>query len=148
VVGWDAMDESLSGLLVELSDGPLIAYNGSHPIPRQRFTIAHELGHHLMEHINEFHVDLSVREEAEAAPNYSREMEREANSFAASLLMPPRWVKDAVRSDRSLEEMASLFQVSDLAFGYRLMALDRPHPSNGVEDLWLPSGRGEHGGAD
>lgn len=120
---WEAMPNSVSGLLVEFEGGPVIVGNAGHPIERQRFTIAHELGHHLLRHIREFHVDLSSSEEAAAAPGYDRDNEKEANQFAAELLMPTKWVKEATREESDVDALAEIFQVSDIAMGYRMLNL-------------------------
>lgn len=56
----------------------MIAYNDSHPASRQRFTIAHELGHIVLDH------DASMATDDEAAA----QMERDADAFASALLMP------------------------------------------------------------
>ena len=125
VIGWRTMDDSLAGLLVELEDGPLIAFNSTHPFERQRFTIAHELGHLLLGHLDTFHVDLTTQESEGEHPGYDSAHEKAANSFAANLLMPEPWVRE-LASPVELAEAAQRFQVSTLALGYRLMALDLP----------------------
>ena len=129
VVGWDTAEEAVSGLLVELEDGPLIAYNADHPSGRTRFTIAHELGHLLLDHLDSFHVDLTVREGAEGRPGYDPSKEKAANEFAAELLMPEPWVRERLshEPDVPLKLVANeVFEVSELAFGYRLMNLGIP----------------------
>ncbi len=123
VIGWEGLVDSISGLLVEFAEGPLIVFNLGHPVGRQRFTIAHELCHHLLKHIEQFHVDLAVREEAGSGHDYDRGSEKEANRFAAELLMPEDWVKTHAREITDIESLAKAFAVSDLAMGYRLMGL-------------------------
>lgn len=54
--------------------------------PRQRFTIAHELGHWVL-HVKSSGAQFEVCRGKEAT-----RVEQEANSFAACLLMPRRWV--------------------------------------------------------
>jgi hypothetical protein len=59
------------------------------PLPRRRFTAAHELGHFLMhrEGMGRFRADTDeTLREADGGAN--DQMEREANRFAADLLMP------------------------------------------------------------
>jgi Zn-dependent peptidase ImmA (M78 family) len=113
----------MSGILVALEDAPLIAYNGSHPTGRQRFTIAHELGHLVLGHLDELHVDVSAREGSDERPGYDSAQEKAANEFAANLLMPAPWVKARASAGEPPDHMAGLFQVSDLALGYRFMSL-------------------------
>jgi Zn-dependent peptidase ImmA (M78 family) len=51
-------------------------------------------------------------------------MEREADAFAAELLMPEDQVRAAIRNgNRSLNDLASEFGVSSLAMKYRLQGL-------------------------
>lgn len=124
VLAWDTSEEAVSGLLIQLEDGPLIAYNANHPPGRRRFTVAHELGHLLLDHLDSFHVDLTVREGAEGRPGYNPAKEKEANAFAAELLMPSDWVRSHVVTDAPIKAIANaIFEVSELAFGYRLMSL-------------------------
>lgn len=124
------MDGAISGILVLLDDGPVIAFNGSHPAERQRFTVAHELGHLLLGHLKTFHVDLSAPIDSHKRPGYSRSHERGANEFAANLLMPEAWVRERIDGE-PLEVLASrTFEVSELAFGYRLMNLGIKPPLN------------------
>lgn len=52
------------------------------PLPRRRFTAAHELGHAIL-HGGRIHVDEKID-----AANIDDPQEREANQFAAELLMP------------------------------------------------------------
>ena len=51
--------DALSGLVIEAEDGAIIAVNRNHVETRQRFSIAHELGHHLLGHTDRFHLDLT-----------------------------------------------------------------------------------------
>lgn len=68
---------------------PQILINNSTPEVRQNFTLAHELGHviipwhtgTIVSHIDEFDSDVEYRE-----------METEANKFAAELLVPTSWL--------------------------------------------------------
>lgn len=78
---------------------------------RQRFTIAHELGHILLGHVGEY--DLVNRE-----PNSKdNPIEQAANVFASRLLAPAcvLWAMDA----KTPEEIANLCRISKQAAGYR-----------------------------
>jgi Zn-dependent peptidase ImmA (M78 family) len=78
----------LSGVLIELDDEPMIGYHRWQSAGRQRFTIAHELGHHLLQRHDKFHLDLAVTESAEGhSPLSDWRLEREANDFAAYILI-------------------------------------------------------------
>ena len=96
------------------------ATNGDVPIRRQRFTIAHELGHWICH----------AHAAEEAAPAYcrsrdlsqdaDRDLEREANVFGAELLMPEDAVRDAWDALLHAGRLAERFGVSSLAAHWRL----------------------------
>lgn len=100
--------------------GPLITYNPLEIPVRQRFTIAHELGHHVLAHGAR---DRDTPENFTMGSNDPEEVE--ANRFAAELLMPAKFVKALVEVQkvRSLRQLARLFDVSTAAMGYRLRNL-------------------------
>jgi len=118
-------DEGLSGLLIELDDGPVIGVESDQYGPRARFTVAHELGHHLLRHHNRFHVDLATlpSEGSGEGRLYDGRLEREANDFAANLLMPATLVRMRFAVTPSARALAGQFDVSRLAMGYRLVNL-------------------------
>jgi hypothetical protein len=121
---WDLGDTS--GLL--LPADRLIVLNAAEgatgrndpPLRRHRFTIAHELGHWICH----------AHERAEAAPVYCRQsdlarnadraLEREANVFAAELLMPRTNVCDAWKETPDVGACAARFDVSPTAMQWRL----------------------------
>ena len=113
------LPEAVSGLLIELAHGALIAVNKVHVTTRQRFTIAHELGHHLLAHTERFHLNLGDGTPAE----YNYRLERAANEFAADLLMPRPLVTKAFQENPTTSSLAGIFEVSDIAMGYRLVNL-------------------------
>ncbi len=107
-----------------------VLINSDKPRVRRRFTIAHELGHLALGHLHggEMVVDETVRGRSPR--------EREANAFAAGLLMPEAGVIGGwQRLQRRLGERASpidwivwlaaSFGVSDQAAAYRLVNLGR-----------------------
>jgi Zn-dependent peptidase ImmA (M78 family) len=99
---------------------PLITYNYSEPLVRQRFTIAHEIGHHV-------HGDLNAPRDSSVQFSARSHDPKEvaANRFAAALLMPAALVKHAVYKDSitDLRELAKKFGVSTAAMEFRLKAL-------------------------
>lgn len=121
------LDEGVSGWIEKKSEGIyLIVINKLHAITRQRFTAAHELGHYI------YHRDLlgrgvgdtrAYRTEGTPFPNeFIRPInERQANSFAANLLMPARAIR--LLQDRGVttpEALAARLQVSVQAMRLRL----------------------------
>ena len=84
-----------SGRIGWTSSGLRIALNENEGRRRQRFTLAHELAHHLI-----FGID-----EGEAR-TYSREEERRCDRFATALLMPTQAFAEALK-ERASHSLAS-----------------------------------------
>jgi hypothetical protein len=92
------------------------------PAPRRRFTVAHEIGHHLLH--SDGKAVLCRPADVETAQASERAREREANRFAAELLMPEAMVREAAdRDGPDPIALAPAFGVSDVAMGYRLVTL-------------------------
>jgi len=112
-----------SGMYMRLLDQPFIYVNGEHPRNRQAFTMAHELYHHYEARRGAW----SGRPmfDAEPRPETWPEIheERQANRFAAALLMPDCAVKDMVSAELSPAQMARRFGVSVEAMDIRLQKL-------------------------
>lgn len=86
---------------------------------RQNFTIAHELGHYVLHrelfenHPEEYQVLMRRPLGASEDP-----LEKEANSFAANLLVPKTMLRKYMNF-ASVEELSNLFNVSADVIGYR-----------------------------
>lgn len=108
--------------MIELKNGrPVITYNSSDATVRQRFTIAHEIGHYALGHLGGG--TTKFRDPASHFSSSTHKVEeREANRFAANLLMPAAAVKFAVerRNIHNIDALADLFGVSQVAMKYRL----------------------------
>lgn len=85
---------------------------------RKRYTLAHELGHYELhlDHGRRHRSDALHRADSSALPS----LERQANSFAADLLMPRDVVIDLWQKGQTVETLASQFQVSRAAMRWRL----------------------------
>jgi Zn-dependent peptidase ImmA (M78 family) len=135
----DEVDDDLSGFLVREKKGAkrsIIGANKSHHPHRQRFTIAHELGHFLLHEGETVHLDdyrqaftISLRNSQSAKGDNNDE--REANLFAAELLMPYRFLThdlkdvnlDLLDDSELLEKLARKYKVSVQALTFRLSNL-------------------------
>lgn len=115
-------DSSVAGVFLKREfNKPTILVNSNDPSFRQRFTIAHELGHFFL-HSDKEH-DVFYRKQTFNLNDQNPSEEIEANKFAAALLMPEDQVRLFWRGDKSFFELARLFDVSELAFQYRLKNL-------------------------
>ena len=125
--------DDLSGVLMREDGHAIIALNKSHHKLRQRFTIAHELGHFALNHQGEMFVDHKVLNKRDGRSKIAIDpQEIEANAFAAALLMPESMVLEAVidiadndtpeRGDL-IKKLAKAFEVSVQAMEFRLINL-------------------------
>ncbi|HHJ4200033.1 ImmA/IrrE family metallo-endopeptidase [Aeromonas veronii] len=122
-----AMDDDISGEIECRKNGRFaINVNKDHHPNRQRFTIAHELGHFIHHRsligdgINDNKLYRSTNQGKYFNQNITLGHEKEANTFAASLLMPREVVIECRRKGMSIKEMADYFRVSQAAMSYRL----------------------------
>ncbi len=128
----------ISGLLYRDPDADgeriVIGVNDDDASVRQRFTIAHELGHLRLNHDEQLFVDHDLRVNLRAPKLHSHGGvdERQANWFAAAVLMPEGMVHRIATelsegrrpSDETLISLvAERFAVSRQAMGYRLLNL-------------------------
>lgn len=144
VVVREQMPNDISGMLVPLPSNAraadwAIVVNAAHAPVRQRFTIAHELGHILLHRFTTPHADgrFRVRFRDEESSKGSLNEEIEANQFAAELLMPEQFVRqcaarlnfdladDAADEEavRRVGQLAKRFEVSVQALSFRLVNL-------------------------
>lgn len=107
----------------------VIGYNQDEHENRQRFTIAHELAHHLLGHVGAEGSLLDTP--AHFSSNVSNDIEAEANAVALQLLMPQNAVRLLIErcGVTSAIDLANAFQVSEAAMVRRLrdMKLIRDH---------------------
>lgn len=105
VIHCDFEGLSVDGVTLHTPGTPsCIFLNRNQPGDRQRFTLAHELGHIIMHHVP------------------SPTMEKEANAFASALLMPSGDVRPYLTGRFTLQRLASLkptWRVSMAALLYR-----------------------------
>ncbi len=115
--------DNYSGEIFIEGDVKSIGVNKNHSWTRQRFTIAHELGHYLNGH-EYFDEDGKVLSDNEFDFNNPIHMqEKEANQFASELLMPDEMLKkmlDEVSLD--ILVLTKKFQVSSQALWIKLIA--------------------------
>ncbi len=113
-----------------------IGYNNQHSEHRYRFTIAHEMGHFVLHRNNsKLFIEkmqrpgdrIMFRDNASSTGEYLKD--REANSFAAALLMPWKKVEELAAkynteiADELIFSFAQDFNVSKQAMQIRLTNL-------------------------
>lgn len=97
-------------------------YNDTESLQRQRFTIAHEIGHFALGHMQGHALFRDPTEVFTGRVHSPQEVE--ANQFAAALLMPEKMVKALIGSGvNTLRSLATRFEVSESAMRWRLVNL-------------------------
>jgi Zn-dependent peptidase ImmA (M78 family) len=130
------LGEDVSGLLISKGGSTVIAVQETDSLSRQRFTIAHEIGHFHLRHQFEPGEHVHVDRGHLITPRNSRSStggdlkEIEANQFAACLLMPSSLLSGTVKAlrveplcDDHVTHLASEFEVSEQAMTIRLSTL-------------------------
>jgi len=116
--------EGIDGAIIEIENKPAIAYlNIAKPIPRQRFTLAHELGHIFLKHSTRDLYDAEeVREIGEELTDQSKPpREKEADAFASELLVPHDKLKKYEADIKDIDKLAAIFHVSKQAMTIAVM---------------------------
>ena len=143
LVLYESMEDEISGMLIPLKEPKLgkdwvILVNKDHSKTRQRFTLAHELGHLVLHGYTTPHADrgykLRYRNASSATGSVLEEVE--ANQFAAELLMPEKALlkriegqgfeyvsQDEDEDDPKLAKLARDLKVSRQALMIRLSDL-------------------------
>lgn len=107
-----SLTDKISGLLVVCGDvdkeSMTIGFNADKPWCHRRFTIAHEIGHIMMNHT------------CSGNTNDKSHNETEANNFAAELLIPTKLIKEDFKKFQNIPELSKLYRVSGEAMAIKL----------------------------
>lgn len=122
-----APSKKFSGLLYRKDDTAFMAISNSESPARQRFTIAHELGHFFIHPSKDTFIDFRDNKK-----NIARGIkEIQANQFAAALLMPKKFMEKEVKNiketgftEETIKFLANKYQVSEEAMNFRLINLN------------------------
>jgi len=125
------LGDDISGMLVTKTGTTTICVAKDHHPNRQRFTIAHEIGHHVLRHLfagEHVHVDRVIMRNSRSSEG-TDVREIEANQFASCLLMPEHMVQHHIPALKSqdiedvVRQLAKQFKVSEQAMAFRLSTL-------------------------
>lgn len=115
--------DNISGYIEKKDDKFIIAVNSLQSPLRQRFTLAHELGHYIL-HRNNLegqHQDIALFRDANED---SLGIEYAANDFAAELLIPKELFENAIKEGiNTPKQLSNFFQVTEKAILYRAYKL-------------------------
>jgi Zn-dependent peptidase ImmA (M78 family) len=124
------LPDHVAGACFRTGEGAVLWVNGSrsHGRPRQRFTLAHELGHAWCRHDGHLEIDTFETLNGKTTNHY----EVQANAFAAEFLVPRDAMDELIEGEPTLEEVvviSAYYGVSAIMVVYRLkqlrMASDR-----------------------
>ncbi|MCL1949125.1 MAG: ImmA/IrrE family metallo-endopeptidase [Turicibacter sp.] len=113
--------DDVSGFLMKENETYTIFVNMNEPIYRQRFTIAHEIGHFILKHLEGEEISISFRDEHSKTGSDPKEVA--ANSFASELLMPREIVEHLFMMSGSVSSVAKEMGVSAMSAEFRLRKL-------------------------
>ena len=131
-IRYSPLEGEISGMVFRHEDQVIIGVNSLHHPNRQRFTIAHEIGHVLLHKGVEIHVDRAFRVNLrnDVSSQAVDPEEIEANRFAAELLMPEHMLIQDLRgqeidfeNEADLRRLSLKYQVSLQALTLRLTNL-------------------------
>jgi Zn-dependent peptidase ImmA (M78 family) len=118
-----ALPKDVAGAFFRGEDGAAVLWvNGSQWRPRQRFTLAHELGHAWCEHDGRLEVDTFATLGGQTTNPY----EIQANAFAAEFLVPREGMEEVIDGVPTLDEAVIIgahYGVSPIVVVYRLKQL-------------------------
>ncbi|MGB8521585.1 MAG: ImmA/IrrE family metallo-endopeptidase [Candidatus Acidiferrales bacterium] len=116
---YQSLEDNVSGFLYRDKTQAVIGVNTHHAPARQNFTTAHELGHFLLHEQEQLHIDheFRVRLRDDVSSLGTDDDEREANFFAASLLMPKRFLEEDLETEEYFDLLGDDF-LSDLSRKY------------------------------
>jgi Zn-dependent peptidase ImmA (M78 family) len=127
------LGEGVSGILIIENGKGTIGFNPADAKTRQRFTMAHELGHFVLHRQleSEVFIDRDFIVKYRSEKDYTvleARQEQEANIFAAALLMPKDMLKSEfekkeyanLKERAFIDKMAKVFDVSSQAMTYRI----------------------------
>lgn len=122
------LDNEISGAIryEQKKDKFEIIVNKNNAKARQRFTIAHELGHYFLHRDmlknSDIHIDTLYRVMTEVDTK-TKEKEKEVDYFAGALLMNRMTIEKLIEN-YSIEELTEIFEVSYSAMTVRLNILE------------------------
>jgi len=117
------LDDGFDGMAASSAGAKLVVLATSRVPARQRYTLAHELGHLLAGDDQDVHLDRDIYDRAQARDP----SEMRANNFASAFLMPENTLRAAVGRDglaeKEFAELACDLRVSPSALAFRLSQL-------------------------
>lgn len=126
--------ETMSAVIRIEETKKIIAVNKNKSEVRQRFSIAHELGHYLSGHDNFSHESETFIDRDKKYLDPHHREEKEADEFAAELLMPEIMLKkDVLENNLDAVTLAKKYNVSEPAMWIQLINLKLASEQSRIE---------------
>jgi Zn-dependent peptidase ImmA (M78 family) len=112
IAGWGNLPDKVDALTRKEDGITIIGYSSKAPLVRQKFSVAHEIGHLYMGHLHgQSSIDVNSTDNDEV----------EANQFAAQLIMPPQMLRKDIKAGiKDPKDLAKRYGVSEIALWYKL----------------------------
>lgn len=118
VLGFEVHPVEIEISAIVMFSEKLIGVNQNHHPNRQRFSLAHEIGHFYL------HKDHFEHQDEDTTHRQMKDiMETEANVFASEFLMPSILVKEKFVKGNSASMLAKMFMVSEESLWIKLQEL-------------------------
>jgi len=119
----DTFPDKLDALFLTHEGKHYAAVNKKNHPNRKNFSLAHELGHKLMNHTLEYYkTEITLDKPPDKYTHTQNEkiFETEANIFAGELLVPLKMLKIEYKKKPDIPELAKIFKVSDQVISKRI----------------------------
>lgn len=116
----DTFLDSIDALFIKEGGVFYAAVNAKHHPHRQRFSLAHELGHILLNHNPSYYhsgISLDNPPVSQQPTSAEKMFEQEANTFAGELLVPLEMLKKEFKKTTDIGDLSKVFFVSSAVMG-------------------------------
>ena len=118
--------EKVSAVLLKDHNMLVVGVNKTHHPNRQRFSIAHEIGHYSLGHYRDIFIDMEAISQGRfdiCDEQHNKVQEQEANHFAGELLIPSSMLKKDFSDMGNVDQIARAYRVSKEALWIKLLKL-------------------------
>jgi Zn-dependent peptidase ImmA (M78 family) len=120
----DNMTNDYFGNIIKNADGCVININSRHSAQTNMFTIAHELGHFIKHNEKLSKIGQFMDRKSSGYTKEEKQNERQANDFAAELLMPSDKFYQVYKENMGdIKKLTEFFMVSEEVIYFRAVKL-------------------------
>jgi len=120
----DNLSNDYFGNIIKNIEGCIININNRHSAQINMFTIAHELGHFVKHHDKLTKIGQFMDRKSDGYTKEEMQHERQANDFAAELLMPSdKFIEIYKENNGNIDKLTDFFRVSEEVIYFRAVKL-------------------------